>query len=124
MIKNRQGTDDFIPVFFKVVLIFLLRVIQNRHRTDAFITVSLKVFLVFLFSNTNCQRLKKTPRRTALLSHAISTRSQCLTAAAEGAKLSTIYEIAGGPGGRSAADAEAAEQINRRNNGTHPEFFT
>ncbi len=44
-------------------------------------------------SKTNCpaQRLKETLCRTELLSHIILTRSQCLTAAAEGAKLSTIY---------------------------------
>ena len=43
-------------------------------------------------SKTNCpaQRLKKTLCRTELLSHVILTRSQCHTAAAEGAKLSTI----------------------------------
>ena len=36
------------------------------------------------------QRLKKTLCRTTVLSHVILTRSQCHTAAAKGAKLSTI----------------------------------
>ena len=39
------------------------------------------------------QRFKKTLCRTELLSHVILTRSQCHTAAAEGAKLSTIWWI-------------------------------
>ena len=39
------------------------------------------------------QSLKKTLCRTALLSHVILTRSQCHTAAAEGAQLSTIISV-------------------------------
>ena len=39
------------------------------------------------------QRFEKTLRRIDLLSHIIPTRSQCHTAAAEGAKLSTIENV-------------------------------
>ena len=41
MIKNRQGTDDFIPDFFKVFLIFLVtrdtKSYQNRRFHNSFV---------------------------------------------------------------------------------------
>ena len=56
-----------------------------------------------------CATLKRTLRRAELLPHIILTRSQCQTAAAEGAKLSQIRRTPAGGAGRAESGSEFAE---------------
>ena len=87
---TREGERHYYVFIYIQISIHIIRY-EVKLKADA-TAAQEKKNAVPKSSTTNCpaQRLKKTLCRTDLLSHVILTRSQCHTAAAEGAKLSTI----------------------------------